>query len=142
MKNITVRKISMLPLFVFLLLSLDSCKKEAAPITYKIQGLWVGTIGNPTSTAQPYALSIKANGQITFEGYAANTYHFGTGTWTLNGDSFTANVTTLYGISSNVGVQQKLEATFNSSTGILNNGKYVNTSPANDAGTFSVTKVN
>ena len=118
------------------------CKKDTVQTTYKIHGLWVGTVANPTSSAQPYSLSIKSDGKITFEGYAAITYHFGVGTWTLNGDTFTANVTTLYGISSNIGTQQQLNATFNSSTGILSNGTYVNISPANSTGTFSVTKVN
>jgi hypothetical protein len=123
-------------------LSLNSCKKDStAPTNYSIEGLWTGTSENATSGPQFYSLSIKPGGTITFEGIGANQQHFGTGTWTLNGTAFTASVTTLYGISSNVGTKQTLTADFNASTGTLSNGKYVNIPPATGSGTFSVTEV-
>jgi hypothetical protein len=128
--------------FLVTVFFLSGCKKDSASTTYKIQGLWVGTVGNSTSSAQSYSFAIKTDGKISFETFAANQYHFGVGTWTLNGNTFTANVTTLYGISSNVGTQQQLTATFNSTSGVLSNGTWINISPATGNGTFSVTKVN
>ena len=125
-----------------LITTLYSCEKseDVTNIQRKIQGLWVGTIAN-SSSSQFYSLSIKPDGKLTFEGFTSNQEQFGAGTWTLEGSDFRANVTTLYGIQSNVGVQQLLTAKFNTSTGQISEGKYVNTSPANDSGTFSLTKV-
>ncbi|TWI78293.1 hypothetical protein IQ13_3975 [Lacibacter cauensis] len=140
MKKLTQLK-SHLLFAVLFSVTIASCKKDTTQTAKNIQGLWVGTIGNSSSSGVPYSLAIKSDGKITFEGYAGNVYHFGVGTWTLSANTFTANVTTMYGISSNVGVQQRLTATFNPSNGTLTNGTYVNVNPANDNGTFAVTKV-
>lgn len=109
--------------------------------TYTITGLWTGVIANAT-VSQFYSLSIKNDGKLTFEGYDGSVEQFGIGTWTLSGSTFTANLVTLYGYSSNAGVRQQITATFNSSTGTLTAGKYQNTTGASDSGTFTVTKVN
>ena len=130
-------------ILITLLAAFNSCKKSndpAPPVQHTIEGLWIGTITN-ASASEPYNLSIKPDGKITFESIISGQEQFGAGTWTLSGSNFSANVTTLYGVQSNVGVQQRLTATFNSSSGALTNGQFTNTSPANDSGTFSVTEV-
>ncbi|MEO6290743.1 MAG: hypothetical protein ABIO76_12515 [Ginsengibacter sp.] len=126
---------------VLIVLSLNSCKKDNdPPPTYHIEGLWTGTIENETSGPQFYSLSIKPGGTLTFDGIGAGQQHLGIGTWSLNGNTFTSFVTTVYGISTNVGVKQTLTAEFNNRNGTLI-GTWENTSPANDSGTFSLTKV-
>jgi hypothetical protein len=112
-------------------------KSDGDSNTSSIQGLYVGSVANSTSS-QFYALSIKADGKLTFEGFTDNQEQFGAGTWTLQGSTFTATVTTVYGFASNVGVQQTLNATY--SNGVLS-GTYQITSPVADSGTFSVTEV-
>lgn len=121
----------------------SSCKKESVqPVTYGLPGLWSGTIADAVSGPQDYNMSIKPGGKITFEAINGGQQHFGVGTWTLNGTAFTSNVTTLYGASFNVGTKQTFTAVFDSSTGTLSSGKWANTSPANNSGTFSLTRVN
>lgn len=109
-----------------------------------INGLWSGTIQDATSVPQPYNLSIKADGTISFEGIALNQEHFGVGTWTLTDSILTCNITTLYGLSYNVGIKQTLTAVFNNKTGILSSGKWIDIYPntATSSGTFMVKKVN
>jgi hypothetical protein len=130
-----------------LFMSLSSCEKNddtTKPVetpNYTIQGLWTGTITN-ASSSQFYSLSIKPDGSLTFEGFSSGQEQFGAGTWTLTGSDFVANVKTLYGFPNNVGVQQKLTAKFDTTTGKFTDGKCVNTSSSTDAGTFSLTEVN
>ena len=131
----------------FLLLTISlipftSCNKsnDTPSAQHTIQGLWIGNAANASSSPF-YALSIKPDGKITFETIASGQEQFGAGTWTLVGSDFSANVTTLYGFQANIGTQQTLTAKFDSKSGVLSEGKYRNTSPANDSGTFSVTKV-
>jgi hypothetical protein len=122
--------------------SFSNCNKsnDAPPAPKSIDGLWVGSVSNATSS-QFYSLSIKPDGKITFEGIISGQEQFGAGTWTLDGSDFSANVTTLYGVQSNIGVQQLLTAKFDAKTATLANGKYKNTNPANDSGTFILSKV-
>ena len=119
-----------------------SCEKsnDTPPAQHTIQGLWVGNISNANSS-QFYALSIKPDGKVTFEGFSSGQEQFGAGTWTLVESDFSANVTTLYGFQSNIGVQQTLTAKFDKNSGILSDGKYTIKSPSTGSGTFSVTKV-
>lgn len=124
-------------------LSIFGCKKDTIqPTTYSIQGLWLGTIADAVSGPQDYSMSIRPGGKVTFEAVNANQEHFGVGTWVLDGTSLTCNVTTLYGLSFNVGTKQTFTATFDSANGTLTAGKWVNTSPANNSGTFALTRVN
>jgi len=131
----------------FLLLTISvipftSCNKSNdAPSQHTIQGLWIGNISNANSS-QFYALSIKPDGKVTFEGFTSGQEQFGAGTWTLVGADFSANVTTLSGFQSNIGTQQTLTAKFDSKAGLLSEGKWLITSPSSGGtGTFSVTKV-
>ena len=118
---------------------ITSCEKSNDEPDVSVQGLWIGTVSNSTNT-QFFALSIKPDGKLTFEGFTSNQEQFGAGTWTLNGAAFTATVTTLYGFASNIGVQQALTANFSKSNETLT-GTYQITSPVNDSGSFSLTKV-
>lgn len=129
-----------------LLLSYGCTKNETTTVNpttpvYTITGLWTGIIANANSS-QAYSLSIKSDGKLTLHGFDGSVEQFGTGTWTLNGTTFTANVVTLYGYPSNAGVRQQITATFNSATGVLSSGKYQNTSGASDSGTFTLVEVN
>lgn len=143
MKKNRLRSILVLIIaFSFTNLLVSSCVEDhPQPVTYGIQGLWIGTIADAVSGPQPYSMAIKPDGTVTFEGVARSQEHLGYGTWTLNGNTFTCNVTTVYGLSFNVGTQQTFTATFDKNTGSLSAGTWKNTSPANNSGTFSLTKV-
>jgi len=122
-----------------------SCKKsnDSPPAPKTIQGLWTGTASNASSSIPDYTLSINQGGKITYEWTAPGSgqEQFGAGTWTLVGTDFTANLTGIYGIQSNVGVHQTLTAKFDSKSGKLTNGTYTTAPPATDTGTFAVSKV-
>ena len=143
-KNFTLSLSLIALVTIVALFPMSGCKKDTtpAPGPKSIEGLWIGTIANATSGPQFYSLSIKPDGKLTFDGMGGNQQHLGIGTWTLTGTTFTASVTTVYGLSSNIGVKQTLTAVFNSSTGTLSSGTWQNTSTVTDSGTFAVTKVN
>lgn len=124
--------------FCFLLFMSVSCMKTDVG-SAKIQGLWVGAVGNAVGT-QYYALAIKPDGTLFFQGISKGRETYGSGTWELQGSNFKADVTTQCSFA-NVGVVQRLTATFNSADGTLSNGQYVVTAGGTDNGTFAVTKV-
>lgn len=133
------------------LLQMSSCTKAVAQTRtdtiYKCQGnitgLWSGTLSDSNNVSQPYNLSIKADGTVTFEGIVTgNQEHFGLGTWTLTDSLLTCYVTTVYGYSYNVGTKQKLTAIYNKANGTLLNGAWTNISQSVNSGTFSVAKIN
>jgi hypothetical protein len=133
----------LLPLLSLVFLFLSCTKESKQPATtYNLQGLWVGSIKSATTIDQPYSLSIKSDGTLLFHGIANNVHHFGTGTWVLAGSTLTCNVTTTCGVSFNVGVQQRLTAEFNSTTGVLSSGTWTNTNASANSGTFQLTEVN
>jgi hypothetical protein len=132
-------------IFLFGVLSIGGCKKDTPnATTYSVKGLWTGTLQNATSGPQPYNLSIKADGTVSFEGLVSNQEHFGVGTWTLTDSTLRCDVTTLYGFDFNVGIKQTLTAIFDGSNGTLSSGKWMDTYPSTskNSGTFSLTKVN
>ena len=106
-----------------------------------IKGLWTGTAQN-TSSGQAFTMSIKADGTATYENVISGKQQLCVGTWTLVNSVFTCNVVCVYGLSANVGISQKYTANFNSTTGVLSSGQWMNTSGATDSGTFTLTKVN
>lgn len=138
--------------FILILSFHTSCTKERiierteTDTVYKcetsIRGLWVGSQYSTVSTlGQPFNVSIKADGKMTYENIVNGTQQLAVGTWTLTGNSFVGNVECIYG--DYVGVKQKLTATFNPTTGTLSSGKWENTFPLfnTDDGTFTLTKV-
>lgn len=132
-------------LLLALTVFIGGCKKNDASVaTSSIQGLWTGTQQNATSPASAFTMSIKPDGTATYENILLGIQQFCSGTWTLSGTTFTCNTTCIYGLSYNVGVKQTFTAVFNSSTGSLTSGQWINTYPpsAPNSGTFSLTKVN
>lgn len=134
-----------------ILFQISSCTKSVAQenkqtdtvykCTPSIQGLWIGTQQSST-TGQPFSMSIKPDGTMTYENIVYNTQQLCVGTWTLVNSTFTCNTECIYGYF--VGVKQKFTATFDASTGILSSGTWVDTYPATatSSGTFTLTKVN
>jgi len=107
--------------------SLISCKKDTVS-TYPISGVYTGTYtvnDVPAQGALPYNFSILPDGTITTKGSAKDgSYAYASGTWTLAGNAFTANITTLGG--SGQPISQSITATF-SNAGTLTNGVWVDT---------------
>ena len=154
-KNMKMKTPSLLPVFLFsfiLILSIQtSCTKERIiertekDTVYKcsttIHGLWIGSqFSSVSSLGQPFNVSIKPDGKMTYENIVSGTQQFSVGTWTLVGTAFEGNIECIYGYF--VGVKQKLTATFNPTTGTLISGKWENTFPLSntDKGTFTLTK--
>lgn len=127
-----------------------SCKKDTETITKtdtvynctpNIQGLWIGDQQNATS-GQPFSMSIKPDGTMSYENKIGSTQQFCVGTWTLTNNNFSCNTICVYGVSVFVGVTQNFTATYNSTTGDLINGTWRNISPNNNSGTFTLNEVN
>jgi hypothetical protein len=110
----------------------------------QVQGIWVGTATNVANITIPYTLTIKADGTCSFEGISAgNEEDFGIGTWTLNGTAFTASLTTLYGVTNNIGIIQTVTGTFDSKAVTLTSLTWKDVSAgATDQGTFTLTAPN
>lgn len=138
------------------------CKKDTITITdtvkitkndtifkcpQNIQGLWEGTYtvgaGNavPTGTSFYFSFSIHPNGTVSYKskGYYNGSYDyitFADGTWTLNGTTFSFNVTTVNYAYSSTQVTQSGTATYNAVNGTLTNGIF-----AGSNSVWSMTKV-
>jgi hypothetical protein len=139
--------LSILSLAVSVILFNSGCKKNSDPITpptptvnHNIQGVWAGTASNATITI-PYYLTIKADGTCSFEGISAgNVENFGTGTWTLTGTAFTCQLTTLYGVTNNIGIKQNITGVFDTKAGTLTSLTWNDIDGATDQGTFLLIK--
>lgn len=126
-----------------------SCKKESVrnltdtvyKCTPSIKGLWIGSHQNSVG-GQPFSMSIRANGTMSYEDSVYNKHQLCIGTWTLVNSKFECNTECIYGYF--VGVKQKFTANFDPITGLLSNGQWVVTYPLSsyDSGTFTLTKVN
>jgi len=110
----------------------------------QVQGIWGGTATNVANITIPYFLTIKADGTCSFEGISAGKEEdFGIGTWTLSGTTFTASLTTLYGVSNNIGIIQTATGTFDSKAVTLTSLTWKDVSAgATDQGTFALTTSN
>src|SRR5688500_11548474 len=73
-----------------------ACKKDSTPPPFTMNGIWEGKIGDNNDVPDgQYKLNIKASGiieRISFNGNVS-----ATGTWSLEGDDFSA----IYTFSSN-----------------------------------------
>jgi len=130
----------------FLFLAFFSgCSKSndnAAP-SNPIVGLWIGT-QNPDdgSATFPlyYSYDIKSDSTMLVQGEGSdgNTYYL-SGTWSLNGTIFTAQLTTQnFG---QAGVKQNISATYNSSLGKLSSGT-IQSVGINYSATFTMDRFN
>lgn len=151
MKKVLISFSALMMLSLLVFVSQTGCTKETintvtkTDTVYKctpsIVGLWTGAQQNATS-GQPFNMSIKADGSVTYENIVSGTQQFCSGTWTLSSGVFTCNTVCIYGFPAYVGIKQRFTANFNSTTGILSSGLWANTSINTDNGTFTLTKAN
>ena len=130
----------------FVMLSQVSCEKDddqdPNPQSYPIEGLWIGTYtvnGQPGLGNQYYSFVIKPDGTLIQDGKTQNQQAICIGTWNLNGTVFSANFTSIWGVSG-VGVVQNVTANWDN-TGKLTNGVWSNPPPGG-SGTFTMNRVN
>ncbi|SFE97832.1 hypothetical protein SAMN05518672_113123 [Chitinophaga sp. CF118] len=153
MKKIVLGSFSLLVLTFILFISQTGCKKETftnitkVDTVYKctptIQGLWTGMQLNSASAGQTWSCSIRADGTASYENTIFGIRQLSTGTWTLTNETWTCNMTCVYGVEKFIGAAQTFTATYNATTGTLTNGTYVTTTPGlEDSGTFTLTEVN
>jgi hypothetical protein len=134
----------LLPVLIFTL-GIISCKKDSTttPVTYPIQGLWIGTYqvnGMPGLGSQYYSFIIKPDGTILVESEGASAKYYSRGTWTLSGTTLNTTVTSFSYPAGNRPTTQTGTATF-SNTGTLTGGVWSNTGTSL-TGTFTLTRVN
>lgn len=135
-----MRKLLISSFSIFLaaiLLFQTSCKKDEVAATnntpcptatYPISGLWTGTYSSNSSlgTASFYSLTIYPDGTILTKGLISpGNYGYGTGTWTLNGNTFSATTSNMAVLPGDV-ITQSMTATF-SNTGTLTNATWHDT---------------
>jgi hypothetical protein len=92
-----IKKLQSLLLFG-MIISLFSCKKDS-PLTYPIEGLWIGTYTvDQNSEQQPlfYSFSIKPDGTVLAESKGSDGIsYYSSGIWTLTGNKFDCTITTI-----------------------------------------------
>lgn len=146
MKRIVLSTSLLLTTLLLAIISFSSsCKKDETTTTgttYTVQGLWTGNHQITGSTPLALNMSLKPDGNATYEDIISGTYQFCAGTWTLTGTTLTVNTTCIYGQPVNVGVKQTFTGTFDAATGTLTAGQWSNTYPPASAasGTFTLTK--
>ena len=125
---------------------LTGCTKDdpTPPADTSIYGLWTGTytINSYPGLEQYFSLILKPDGTLINDTKGDGQQHLNIGTWTLSGDQLNCHVICVYGITTNLGVQEDFTATYNKVTGKITNGVWKNTPPLNGSGTFQVDKVN
>jgi hypothetical protein len=92
------------------LCTLASCSKkkdDVAPPASPMAGKWVGKWGHGNTTTVYFSFTINSNGTLTVE--EGNNANPGTGTWTLNGDTFKS----IYSYNDNPGVKLNVAAKVN-----------------------------
>jgi hypothetical protein len=108
-----------------------SCKKDSVPPPFTMVGKWVGKIGQGSSAPNGYyALNMKSNG--TVERISSNGEVSATGTWSLEGDVFTA-VYTYPGSGGTVNVDGTVDKSQKKLTGFWEN-------TGDEEGTFYATR--
>jgi hypothetical protein len=76
-------------LAILLMAAFVACKKDSEPAVFTMTGKWIGALGlNNDVPSGYYALNIKSNG--TVERIDSDGDVNATGTWTLEGEEFTA----------------------------------------------------
>ena len=117
-----------------------SCKKEDSKPTYQIAGLWEGTYLYLSQPPLYFSFTIYPDGSLSYKSKGINDYTFyANGNWSLNGTTFTYNVTT----TNNPGGTQANQtgtATYHND-GRLTDGENTDVT-FGGTGTFSMTRVN
>jgi hypothetical protein len=125
--------------------TLTSCEQEVDPVTYGVEGLWIGTYKydpgvSPNQNPQYFSFVVKPGGELLAESKEGTNRYFAVGTWTLNGTTLQANYT--YPTSPGGGVlAQTATANFDNS-GKLTSGVWFNTATPTTRGTFTMDRVN
>ena len=147
MKKLFNTPLSTVLIALVIILSQVSCEKDndqdPNTDTYPIEGLWIGTYtvnGQPGLGNQYYSFVIKPDGTLIQDGKAANQQAICIGTWTLTGTNFSANFTSIWGVSG-VGVVQNVTANWDNK-GHLTSGVWSNPPPGTGSGTFTMSRVN
>lgn len=112
----------------------NSCKPA-------IQGLYTGSSEDASGNGQPWSVSLRPDGTVSYENTVYNTPQLAVGSWTLRNDTLTFNTTAIYGYSIFLGAKQTWTAKYDATTGTLTNGTYITTYPAVDSGKFTLTVV-
>jgi hypothetical protein len=119
--------------------------KDTVVVTPKvtIAGLWVGSyfINGDATDSFYYQLDVRADSIVyTIGSGTGSGAGYASGPWTLNGTTFTANLTTMDGVTPEN--TQTITATYDSSRGTLTNGVWIDTYGNNgQTGTFTVRRV-
>ncbi len=125
------------------------CEKDDdnPPASGNIQGLYVGTFTTVSGFAEPagtnfyFSISVYPDGTLSYKSgtNTSNTFVYAAGTWTLTGNTFSWEATTLNRQPSQVDVTGT--ATYNSQNGTFTNGVVTTASPATQA-SWKMDKVN
>ncbi|MGB4774819.1 MAG: hypothetical protein WBP45_06590 [Daejeonella sp.] len=132
-----------LTLIAFLMLTaFTNCKKDkkddvtpVVPVT--IEGAWTGKLNNDDDYIRHFLIETTSSNNKILTVKNGSNVQIASGTWTLEGTNFTAVYThdASYG-----GAKHSAKATFNSTTGKLNDGTLGLNSSYTDLGTWSMTK--
>lgn len=147
MKKNFIKQLATAIAFISLTMIQSGCNKDSDnPDTSSnsIEGLWIGSYavdGFPNAGLRYFSFIIKPDGTVINDTKAENQQHLSTGTWALNGDSFTCTATCVYGLPINIGVVETHTATFDKANGTITNGVWKNVPPLTGSGTFTLTKV-
>lgn len=115
-----------------------ACKKDD-PITYPIEGLWVGKYGSGATTpTSGFSMVVESGGKITVaDGDNITTSSKAAGTWTLTGNVFKAT----YTYSTPGGSTFTIQANW-SSDGKMTSGTYGSGSSPTGGGTWYMDRKN
>ena len=128
-----------------LIFTLPSCDQEVDPVTYGVEGLWIGSYKyDPrvcfNQNPQYFSFVIKPGGELLVESKEGASRYFAVGTWTLSGTTLQCNYT--YPASPGGGtLAQTATATFNTN-GTLTAGVWFNTATPATRGTFTMNRIN
>lgn len=109
-----------------------------------ITGMWVGSyfLNGDAVDSFTYQFDIRTDGTVYTVGNGTNgTAGYASGPWTLSGTTFSASLTTMAGVTPEN--QQTVTAKYDSVSGTLSNGTWVDTRGNGGAtGTFSLRRIN
>jgi hypothetical protein len=122
---------------------ISACSKDLpASSSYPIEGLWIGTFdvkaGSTPADSLYLSFYLRADSTMQTQGLGAdgNTY-YATGSWSLNGSSFTATFATTN--LSQAGVVQQATGIYNGTDGTLSGD--IQTVGGSYRSTFSLTRI-
>ena len=141
-----------LPVVCFVLIIIfSSCVKIGGPTIYPVTGLYAGyrSINRlPNQGNLPYYMIVYPDGSLStreIEGYNPTITYYATGTWALHSKLLSYTYTTRDSAGSVIAIAAG-SATFNDTTGVLNNAiwqdSYVSSNPLDSGTFFSMRRIN